>query len=181
MQADTLEELFDYSRMFERSKPVKGGRVLVITNGGGLGVIAVDELSMNGLELAELSSATKEKLRIKLPPTVNIKNPLDLVGDAGDESYKVSIEAALADENVDVLLVILLPQAPGITINIIKIIKNLYEKSTKPLCLIIPGGSFADTLKREVEEDIPSFSSSTNAVLSIKELVEYYKISKESE
>lgn len=176
LQVSTIEGMLDCARIFERSKPTKGGRVLVITNGGGLGVIAADQLSLHGLALAELSSATKEKLKGKLSPHTNLRNPLDLIGDASDESYKTAIESGLEDANVDMLLVILLPQAPTITINLLKILKNIYEKSSKPICLVIPGGSFADTLKREVEEYIPSFSFSTNAILSLKELVEYNKI-----
>ena len=181
LQVKTIEELLDCARIFERSKHIRGNRILVITNGGGLGIMAADEISMNGLELAELSQASKEKLKGKLSPSANLKNPLDLIGDANDDHYKSAIETGLEDGNVDALLLILLPQAPTITINLLKVLKNIYEKSSKPICLVIPGGSFADTLKREVEEFIPSFSFSTNAVLSLKELVDYTKSSKEKE
>src|SRR3989344_230560 len=181
LQVNSIEELLDCARIFERSKPVKGNKILVITNGGELGIIAADQIALHGLELADLSSATKEKLKGKLSPNANLRNPLDLIGDASDESYKAAIESGLEDSNVDMLLVILLPQTPTITINLLKILKNIYEKASKPICLVIPGGSFADTLKREAEDYIPSFSFSTNAVLSLKELVEYHKIIKGQE
>jgi len=174
IQANTLEELFDYARILERGKPPKGNRVQIITNGGGPAVIMVDEMSGKNLELAEFEKHTAEKLRKEMPLTVNISNPLDLLGDANDERYKISIEAALADKNVDIIMVILLPQTPAISINIIKIMRNLHENSNKPICLIVPGGSFSDTIRKELEEYLPSFGFPINAVSAVSGLVKYY-------
>ena len=174
IQAETLEELFDYARILEKGKKPKGNKVQIITNGGGPAVIAVDELVRRGLELAKFEERTAAHLRKEMPPIVNIANPFDLLGDANDERFKVAITSALEDKNVDILLVILLPQTPAITINIINILKNLYENSSKPICLIVPGGSFAETIKKEIEEYIPSFSFPINAVTAVKALVEYH-------
>lgn len=173
LRAESLEELFNYARLIERGKSPPGNKIQIITNGGGVGVLAVDELSKRGLELAELDKQTIATLKKEMPPIVNIGNPLDLVGDANDARFKFAIDKVLEDKNVDILLIILLPQTPTITINIIKILKEIYEKSTKPICLVVPGGSFANTIKRELEEYIPSFSSPSGAATAIKGLLDY--------
>jgi len=125
------------------------------------------------LTLAEFEKHTAAHLKDNLPSIVNIANPLDLLGDANDEHFKIAIESSIEDNNIDVLIVILLPQTPTITINIINILRNLYEKSNKPIVLVVPGGSFADTIKKELEEYVPAFSFPINAVVAIKGLVEY--------
>ena len=98
-----------------------------------------------------------------------------MVGDATDERYKVAIEAALEDANVDIVFVILLPQSPAITNNILNIIKELNKQAKKPICTVVSGGSFAETIRRELEEEVPSFAFPENAVLAMKRFVNYYE------
>lgn len=174
LQAETLDELFDYARILEKGKRASGNKMQVITNGGGIATRILDELDKVGLKLAELGKQTIEHLHREMPSFVNISNPLNLVADANDERFKIAIESSLQDKGVDALIVSLMPQSPAITINIIKLMKGLYESTEKPMYLVVPGGSFADTIKREFEEHLPSFSSPANAVKAIKALEKYY-------
>lgn len=174
IQANTLEELFDFARILEKGKKPKGNKVAVITNGGGPAVITVDELSSKGLVLADFENKTKKILRKIMPQTVNVANPLDLVGDATDERFEIAIKTLMKDKKVDIILVILLPQTPAITENIINVLNKLYKKTKKPLCLIISGGKFSSKMRKELEKNIPTFSLPINAVSAIKCLVDYH-------
>ncbi|NJE05488.1 CoA-binding protein [Thermococcus sp. M36] len=108
IEVEEMEEVFDAAKAFE-VYPKAGRRVAVITNSGGPGVLATDRLEKLGLEIAELSKETIEKLRSFLPPQCSVKNPVDLIADADYERYRRTIEVVCKDENVDSLLVICVP------------------------------------------------------------------------
>ena len=73
--------------------------------------MATDAAVRHGLKLAELSEATKEKLRVSLPAAASLRNPVDVIGDARADRYKAAVRTVLQDENVDMGMVILTPQS----------------------------------------------------------------------
>ena len=111
LRVDTVEELFDFAVGFSRQPLPKGNRFAIVTNAGGPGIMATDAAIRHGLELAKLRPETLEALKAKLPPTANLFNPIDVIGDAAHDRYATAVEAALSDSNVDGLVVLLTPQA----------------------------------------------------------------------
>ncbi len=81
----------------------RGKRVAVISDGGGQATIASDRLAEAGLELAELSEATRQKLRDVLFPQASTVNPVDVAGssDANPSLLAICMEIVAADDNVD--------------------------------------------------------------------------------
>ncbi|MBA2780042.1 acetate--CoA ligase family protein [Billgrantia kenyensis] len=81
----------------------RGKRVAVISDGGGQATIASDRLSEAGLELAELSEQTRQKLREVLFPQASTVNPVDVAGstDANPSLLATCMEIVAADDNVD--------------------------------------------------------------------------------
>jgi acyl-CoA synthetase (NDP forming) len=70
------------------SQPLpRGRRLLVVTNGGGLGIVATDAAREAGLAVDPLAPAARERLAAALPPTASLANPVDLVGDADAARY----------------------------------------------------------------------------------------------
>lgn len=110
-RVDTIAELFDYAALYTTQPLPKGNRVAIITNAGGPGIMATDAAVRHGLKLAELSEATKDKLRGSLPTTASLRNPIDVIGDALSDRYKATVRTVLEDENVDMGIVILTPQS----------------------------------------------------------------------
>ncbi len=121
IRAETINELFDFATAFTyksetplgkiRTKVPAGNRVAIITNAGGPGIVATDVTVTTGLTLAELTDETKEKLSKYLPPTANIHNPIDVIGDATSDRYENALRTVIFDPNVDGALVILTPQS----------------------------------------------------------------------
>ncbi len=109
LRVDGLAELFDAAEITARFAPLDRARVGIVTNGGGAGVLAVDQLIDCKGELAELSPATIERLNAALPPTWSHANPVDIIGDAPPERYKAAVEAVAADPGTDVVLVLNCP------------------------------------------------------------------------
>jgi acetyltransferase len=110
-RVETIAELFDYAALYTTQGLPRGGRVAIITNAGGPGIMATDAAVHYGLKLSELSDKTKEKLKACLPSTASLRNPIDVIGDARSDRYKSAVRAVLEDENVDMGLVILTPQS----------------------------------------------------------------------
>lgn len=110
-RVDTIAELFDYASLYTMQPLPRGGRVAIITNAGGPGIMATDAAMRHGLKLAELSDATKQKLKPSLPATASLHNPIDVIGDARADRYKAAVRTVLEDENVDMGMVILTPQS----------------------------------------------------------------------
>lgn len=111
LRVDGLSELFDAVETTARFGPVERARVGIVTNGGGAGVLIVDQLLDCGGELADLSAATINRLDASLPPTWSHANPVDIIGDASPDRYKAAVAAVAADPNVDLLLVLNCPTA----------------------------------------------------------------------
>ena len=81
----------------------------IITNSGGPGIMATDAVCEYGMKMAPLSEETKAKLRAFLPAAASVKNPVDMIASAPIEHYKQTLETVLADDNVDMVIVIYLP------------------------------------------------------------------------
>jgi acetyl coenzyme A synthetase (ADP forming)-like protein len=175
VEADSIEELFDFARVFSTQPKPSGNRVQIITDGGGFGVLAADALSRNNLKPATLSKETLRKMEDEMPRHVVLKNPIDLTGDATTERYKTAIEATLADPNVDMIMVIGLLQMPTLTADIVDVVAELASKNRKPLVFVAAGGRFTEVLKKTLEDfGTPTFSYPEKAAKSLKALHEYY-------
>mgnify|MGYP001772681986 CR=1 FL=1 len=86
MFVEDLSELLNLAKVVGSNEPVRGD-VLVITNSGGHGVLAMDEISRSGLRPVELPDRLRAELSRMLPPHSSVRNPLDLGGDADAGRY----------------------------------------------------------------------------------------------
>lgn len=111
IRASTMSELFDLAIAFTTQPIPKSKNTVVVTNSGGPGIVASDAVETNGLNMAQFTEATTEELKRKLPPTANIHNPIDVVGDAHADRYQIALDTALRDPQVDAAVVLLSPTA----------------------------------------------------------------------
>ena len=105
----SLKNLFSTAKVFANCPIPKGNRVAIITNSGGPGIMATDAVCEYGMQMAKITDETKEKLRSFLPAAASVKNPIDMIASAPIEHYKETLKTVIADENVDMIMVIYLP------------------------------------------------------------------------
>ncbi len=105
----SLKNLFATAKVFANCPIPKGDRVAIITNSGGPGIMATDAVCEYGMQMAQITDSTKEKLRSFLPSAASVKNPIDMIASAPIEHYKETLKTVIADENVDMIMVIYLP------------------------------------------------------------------------
>ena len=105
LRVSDLRELFDCAETLGRVEQPSGKRLAILTNGGGIGVLAIDRLVELGGIPAAIGAAAREKLDAVLPPTWSGSNPVDIVGDADAARYAAALEVLLADTGNDAILV----------------------------------------------------------------------------
>ncbi len=157
VRVDNLEELFNITKFLSRYDNLENNKIAVITNAGGPGVISADEVEKNNLKLALLSKNTINILKKNLPPTANINNPVDVIGDARADRYKIALKTLLGDKNVGGVIFILTPQRvteiKKTADNLVKLSKN----KNKPVLASFIGG-------RAVEVEVKKLNRSPLAV-----------------
>ena len=174
IEAESNRELLDYGRSFAYQPLPSGKNIMIITNAGGPGVISTDEVAQHDLELAELDTETKMDLHEFMPEESTIRNPLDLIGDAGHDRYKKALKTIGKDANVDGILVLLTPQANTEIEKTAKTITRAEKEIEKPILACFMGeqdvGPGIEILE---ENNIPDFEDPVDAVKAFKEMNNY--------
>ncbi len=179
IEATNMESLFDIARTLSKQPKPKGPRVQVITDGGGFGILAADHIYKYGLQLARMSPSSIASIKKQLPPHIVTDPIIDLTGSADENGYRTAINAALDDDNVDILMVIALFQLPSLGGEIVDVIAEANSMRKKPMVFIAAGGKFTEMLKKSIEDNgVPTFSYPEQAVMAIKALADYSKNSK---
>jgi acetyltransferase len=133
VRVQTITQLFSAAKALSCGFDPTGGRLAIVTNGGGPGVMATDYAIDLGLEIAQLSEVTINSLNRVLPPTWSHGNPIDVIGDAQADRYQHAVKACLEDPNVDGVLTILTPQAMTKPLEVANAIIELTNQYKKPL------------------------------------------------
>ncbi len=174
IEAFSFDDIMDISKVLLTQPLMKGRRVYVITDAGGVGVMLTDALSSEGFELPRTPEDLKNELREILPPHCIVENPIDLTGDTDDERYIKVLEKVLPREDVDAVVVVALPQVPGIKGTLFEYLVEAKNKYNKPLLVVIIGGPEAEKFKNILEDKgIPVFESPERAAKALAALYRY--------
>jgi acetyltransferase len=170
----TIQNLFDAVSTLAHARPVRGDRLIIMTNGGGVGVLATDTLIYHGGRLAQLAPETIEALNRFLPPAWSRANPVDIIGDGDAERYVKALQVLLKDPNYDAILVMLVPAAVIDNTQVAEAVTKAINNSTKPVftCWI---GEDAVAKARKIFEQagIPTYETPDSAIRAFMQIVEY--------
>ncbi|MFX1449632.1 MAG: acetate--CoA ligase family protein [Promethearchaeota archaeon] len=132
-RARSMNELFYCAKACGYQPPAKGNRIGILTNAGGPGVMAADDIFTEGLTIAKLSKKTIDSLNKDLPPAWSHGNPVDILGDALADRYELALNLVAEDPNVDAIIVILCPTAMVEPLKTAKIVVDVMKDSDKPV------------------------------------------------
>ncbi len=182
IEATSFDEIMDLSKILLTQPLMKGNRVYVVTDAGGVGVMLTDALTMQGFELPRTPNDLKKELRSILPPHCIVENPIDLTGDADDNRYIKVLEKLLPRDDVDAVVVVALPQIPGLKGKIFDYLIEAKKKYGKPMVTIMIGSEEAEKFKEYLENNgIPAFESPERAAIALRALYEYSMFRKKHE
>ncbi|MBN8762836.1 MAG: bifunctional acetate--CoA ligase family protein/GNAT family N-acetyltransferase, partial [Thiobacillus sp.] len=167
VRVNTILQLFAAARALSSHIRPSGNRLAIVTNGGGPGVMATDLAVDLGVRMAGLSPATLAALDGALPANWSRGNPLDIIGDAAAGRYRAAVDACLADDNVDGVLVMLTPQAMTRPTEVAEAVVVAAQTSHKPVLTCWMGEAQVHAGRRLFKQaGIPYFMMQTPGPLS---------------
>ena len=169
-----LDDLFNAAEMLSRTARLEGERLMILTNGGGAGVLATDALIARKGRLAALTDATITALDRHLPATWSHANPVDIIGDADAERYAATLEVVLAAPEVDAVLVLNCPTAIVLSEGPARATIKAASQQRKPVIAGWLGGAAAEPARRLFSEaGVPSLETPARAVRAFMHLIDY--------
>ncbi|MCL4424226.1 MAG: acetate--CoA ligase [Firmicutes bacterium] len=175
LRARSMEELFNLAIAFATQPIPKGDRVAIVTNSGGPGIIATDNVEHQDLKMARFTKETVDNLRKNLPLEANVYNPVDVIGDADERRYAFALNTVLADPGVDSVLVLLTPTATLDPLKVAGVIIDIRKNfPDKPVVTAFMGGTkVVEAAERLSRSNIPCFPFPEPAIGSLAGLVRY--------
>ena len=174
LRVHEVADLFHAAEVLDSRRLPLGPGVAIITNAGGLGVMATDSLVEHGGRLADLSDRTMELLEAALPPYWSRSNPIDVLGDATSDRFVVAVRACLADPGVNGILLLYTPQGNARPDDMAMRVTELIKGSKKPVITVLMGG---DTVSagREIfnAAAVPCYNTPEEGVRTYVSMYEY--------
>ena len=176
VRAMTIEQMFAAAELLATPNRVSGNQLAIITNGGGLGVMATDRAIDLGVSIASLSEDTITKLNESLPAQWSHDNPIDVLGDASAERYQAAINTCLLDPAVDGALVMLSPQAMTDTVACAQAVIDARKSNGKPVFACWMGAQqVAEANSLFSQHHLPSFPNPESSVEAFAYMASYYQ------
>lgn len=172
LRVEDLDGLFEATASLASSRPLFGDRLAILTNGGGLGVLAADALIETKGRLAEFKPETLAGLDVRLPPTWSRGNPVDILGDAPAERYEHALDLLLADPGVDAALVLNCPTAVTPGEDSARAVAEAASRARKPVLTSWVGADAQVEARRALlAAGLPTYDTPRQAVRGFMDLV----------
>lgn len=183
IRARTWQEFLDVSLALGHQPALSGDNIVMVTNGGGSGLLSCDHFERQGLPLhplEEISPALAVRIRAYMPMFGSPLNPVDISGTASPVQYEGALRQSMRDPNVDGVLCSICPTAvtnvDAVAKSVIKIYEN-YKDLKKPLIMECQGGNeCTDAIMMLRKNGIPAYPTAEQAVNAMIALRKYGKI-----
>ncbi len=186
VRVSDLDGLFEAAAMLSFAPKLAGERLIILTNGGGAGVLAADRLADFDGKLADISQDTRDALDAVLPNTWSKGNPIDIIGDAGPARYAAAMEAALGDKASDAILVINCPTAlassEAAADAVLKAVASTRQEGHSGKVVLtnwLGDGAAEEGRRRFTAARIPTFETPASAIDGFMHLVRYRRSQEE--
>ncbi len=183
IRTNTWQEFLDVALALGLQPELKGDNVVLVTNGGGSGILACDHFERKGMpikELKDISPALSEKIKAYMPMFGSPLNPVDIAGTASPIQYKGALRQAMRDTNVDGVICSICPSAvtdvPAV-VDIAIEMYQIYKKQGKPFVMHCQGGAEShDAIMKLRANGIPAYATAEQTVNATVALRKYGKI-----
>jgi acetyltransferase len=174
LRVGDIDELFSAVETLARVRPMKGDRIAIMANGGGLGVMAVDALREGDGRLAILSENTLRQLDAVFAQTWSRTNPIDMEVGATPERYAEALDVLIEDESIDTVLVMHAPSAIASSDGAAKaVIDTVRRQGGLVLTSWIGGEAVAPARRMFADAGLPSYDTPRQAVRAFLHMVHY--------
>ena len=161
LRAESVQEAFNWARFLSDAPLPKGTESVIVTNGGGIGVLATDACEKYGVDLYDNQTVLNETFAPVMPSFGSSKNPVDLTGQATAEDYKKSLEATLRNDDIHAAMALYCETALFDNDALAHLLREEYKRYSdkKPVIFSLFGGDELETIVRVLRaEGVPVFS-----------------------
>jgi len=179
LRAESIEEGFNWCKYLAHN-PVPGGEeTVIITNGGGIGVLAADACEKYGIKLFDDNKRLRETFSIATPDFGSTRNPVDITGQATSRDYDSAFNAALYDPHINAVIGLYCETAVFDAGNLSKLVIDTYEnflESRKPIVFSLFGGEKTEeALASLARQGVPAYGDVYESVASLGAMYSYYR------
>ena len=170
LRAESVQEAFTWVRYLASTSLPDGDEAVIVTNGGGIGVMATDACEKHGVDLYDDQAVLAQTFSGVMPDFGSSKNPVDLTGQATAEDYVRSLDAVLAEDRIHAAIALYCETALFDTSQFAGLLRKIYARyhERKPIVFSLFGGERIETVIRDLKgEGIPVFGDVYEAVSSL--------------
>ncbi|MDX2276865.1 MAG: bifunctional acetate--CoA ligase family protein/GNAT family N-acetyltransferase [Hyphomonadaceae bacterium] len=173
LRVDALRDLFDAAQSLASGLRPSDSRLMIVTNGGGLGVLATDTLEQKGAQLAELSSAGREALNAVLPAGWSHANPVDIIGDASGARYAAALDIIAKETACDATLVMNCPTGVADNADCARAVADARVDGKPMLACWMGAASLEEPRRIFAAKGIPLYETPEDAVGAFVQLADF--------
>ena len=184
LRAESVQEAFDWVRFLSSAPLPSGEDAVIVTNGGGIGVLATDACEKYGVRLYDNQPVLASTFASVMPEFGSSKNPVDLTGQATGEDYARSLDAVFGRSDMHAGIALYCETALFDTQQFEAFLRSVYERYrvTKPIVFALFGGERIETMIRELRtEGVPVFGDVYEAISVLGALYRSWRRLKESD
>jgi acetyl coenzyme A synthetase (ADP forming)-like protein len=177
LRSDSIEEAFNWCTFLAYSPKPGGGKNVIITNGGGVGVLATDACEKFGIELYDDQAELKKAFDPVVPSFGSTKNPVDLTGGANSKDYDLALSVPLDSKDIGAAIALYCETATFDSASLVPMIEGTFRKYTdagKPICYAAVGGeAVEEAIEKLRHRNIPVYGDVYPAVSCLGMLNRY--------
>ncbi len=174
LRVDSIDDVFDAALAFSCQPLPKGNNVAILSNGGGASIVATDACEKHGINIADMTEDTKEKIKKAIPEFASSSNPIDTAGTSSHQVYLDVIHALLLDPNIDALIVIYVHTLMTSAIPPAEAVIELKHTTQKPIITCWMGGAGKEEGVEILKSGcMPNYSAPERAVKALHALIRH--------
>ncbi|MCP4716497.1 MAG: acetate--CoA ligase family protein [Deltaproteobacteria bacterium] len=179
IRAENIQEAFNWCKYLATSPPPPADNAVIVTNGGGIGVMATDACERYNIDLYDDGENLKKMFAPVTPDFGSTKNPVDITGGAGQNEYNAALSVALSNDQIGAAMALYCETATFLAKDLENVLEKNYTQyntAGKPILFAIVGGEDIEkALVKLGKKNIPVFGDVYEAVACMGKLFEYHR------
>jgi acetyltransferase len=179
LRADSIQDAFNWSRYLANSPSPTSEKAIIITNGGGVGVMTTDACEKYGIDLYNDSETLKKFFSPMMPSFGSTKNPVDITGGAAREEYNAALGVALNCDEMGAAMALYCETATFLAKDLEKVLEEnckKYVERRKPILFAVVGGKDVENIILKLSrKNVPVYRDVYEAVSCLGKLFEYHR------
>ena len=150
---------------------------MIVTNGGGAGVLATDAAEAEGLRLIDPPDDLREEFRRCMPEFGSDRNPVDLTGQATDSDFEAAVRAALGHDSVSGVVVLYCETAVTDPEAVADAVLRAAGEVDKPVTVMMMGGERSERAMLKLRKSgVPAYPTPERAVSAMGAMVRWWRL-----